>query len=425
MSSDSLRFVITMLPLISLLILLRFGQYEKRILTSTFLSLLWNFSTLYIINMVAVSLGWWSFSTTDPLWLGLPPDVIFGWAIYWGPLFYLIGKRIPIFFLCVIALWLDLIFMPRSEPLILLEENWIIGDLITLCFVFMPGLWLARSTEQDRNVVTRGFMQAIVTAILLFFILPAGILELTDKSWSVFLNESAIIQSLYFNLILPALVIGLSANFEFSRVGSGTPIPFDPPKKIVSTGIYSYLANPMQVSMVWIFICMAFYYKSFALLGAALMSVIYSVGFVAWYNQNNIQQQWPQQWPEYKRNVKNWLPGWKPWVAQPATLYLSHACGICRDLERYLLKFDTTGIQIIDATEYPGEIIDRITYIRNGNEEKGILAIARYLEHVNLLFAFLGFFMRLPIISNFLQVIIDTSMVQGEAVRPKRYNNTK
>ena len=98
MSSDSLRFVITMLPLISLLILLRFGQYEKRILTSTFLSLLWNFSTLYIINMVAVSLGWWSFSTTDPLWLGLPPDVIFGWAIYWGPLFYLIGKRIPIFF---------------------------------------------------------------------------------------------------------------------------------------------------------------------------------------------------------------------------------------------------------------------------------------------------------------------------------------
>ena len=425
MDPDTLRFVITMLPLLSLLLMLHFGRYEQRIVTSIFLSLLWNFSTLYIINMLAVSLGWWSFSTTDPLWLNLPADVIFGWAIFWGPLFYLLGKKIPIIFLCVIALWLDLILMPKAEPLIVLGKYWIIGDLIALFCVFIPGLWLARSTEQDRYVISRGIMQAMITAMLGFFILPAGILELTGESWETILSDTPITQSLYFNLVLPALIIGLSANYEFARIGQGTPIPFDPPKKIVTTGIYSYLANPMQVSMAWIYLCMALYYKSLALVSVALMSIIYSIGFVTWYNQTTIQKQWPQQWSEYKRHVRNWLPRWTPWVAQPATLYLSHACGICRDLEHYLRQLNTTGIQIKDATEYPGEIIDRVIYIQDGIEEKGVLAIARYLEHANLLFAFLGSFMRLPFVSTFLQIIVDTSMVRGEPIRPERFDSVK
>ena len=43
-------------------------------------------------------------------------------------------------------------------------------------------------------------------------------------------------------------VPGISAAFEFAERGGGTPIPFDPPRRLVTSGIYRYCANPMQVS---------------------------------------------------------------------------------------------------------------------------------------------------------------------------------
>lgn len=56
----------------------------------------------------------------------------------------------------------------------------------------------------------------------------------------------------------------------------------------------------MQVSLVWTYVCMALCFKSLTLLGIAAMSMIYSVGFVSWYNKLNIQQQWSDEWEEYK-----------------------------------------------------------------------------------------------------------------------------
>ena len=45
----------------------------------------------------------------------------------------------------------------------------------------------------------------------------------------------------------PAL-LGLAAVQEFAVRGSGTPVPFDPPKRLVTTGPYAYVRNPMQLS---------------------------------------------------------------------------------------------------------------------------------------------------------------------------------
>jgi len=53
--------------------------------------------------------------------------------------------------------------------------------------------------------------------------------------------------------------------FHFIRV-KGTPVPFNPPPKLVATGPYAYVRNPMLGGIFLFLFGLAFCYRSLALL---------------------------------------------------------------------------------------------------------------------------------------------------------------
>ena len=55
-----------------------------RTLAGIFVASLWNLTTLVLANLVALHMGWWTFNATGGLLLGLPFDVLLGWAVWWG-----------------------------------------------------------------------------------------------------------------------------------------------------------------------------------------------------------------------------------------------------------------------------------------------------------------------------------------------------
>ena len=82
-------------------------------------------------------------------------------------------------------------------------------------------------------------------------------------------------------LAVPA-VLGISAVCEFARRGGGTPVPFDPPKRLVTTGPYAYIANPMQTAMTLVFLGWGALLGSWWVMAAAAMAIVYSAGIAAW-----------------------------------------------------------------------------------------------------------------------------------------------
>src|ERR1043166_3347399 len=81
-------------------------------------------------------------------------------------------------------------------------------------------------------------------------LLPSVVITGSGTAWKSPLDHPMWQLNLLFQLLMLPAVFGLTAVQEFAARGLGTPVPFDPPKRLVTTGVYSFVANPMQLSAV-------------------------------------------------------------------------------------------------------------------------------------------------------------------------------
>ena len=80
--------------------------------------------------------------------------------------------------------------------------------------------------------------------------------------------------SLWFQALMLPGVLGLCAVQEFVKRGGGTPIPYDPPCKLVTSGPYAYLRNPMQVSAMLVLLLLGIILRSYWVAAAGIMIVV-------------------------------------------------------------------------------------------------------------------------------------------------------
>jgi protein-S-isoprenylcysteine O-methyltransferase Ste14 len=271
-------------------------------------------------------------------------------------------------------------------PVVMLGKRWLIGECLALSACMVPGLLLARWTRDCRNVKRRALLQAVCFSGLFLLSTAAvanasGRLERLTHIASFHLHLLAIV---FFLAALP----GLSAVQEFAAVGQGTPLPFDPPRQLVRSGIYRYIANPMQSSTALLLIVMAIGLRLPWLLLGSLVSVVYSAGLAHWDEDSDLRQRYGQRFLDYRMQVRNWLPRWRPVISQTARIYLAEDCFKCSQMAAFLKSLKPIGLEIVAAEDHPRRNLERMTYeseaFEGGVEDAGLAALARALEHVNL-----------------------------------------
>ena len=107
-----------------------------------------HFSLLLVCNTIALEYGWWRFESNHSNFLEIPFEVLLGWAAFWGLLPPLVcrGKFIALTILGMV--FLDLIVMPQLHPLIVMGPGWLWGELAVILVCLVPGLVLARMTDE-------------------------------------------------------------------------------------------------------------------------------------------------------------------------------------------------------------------------------------------------------------------------------------
>lgn len=411
-----IRTTALMLPACWTVIAVMYLRPTRRLSAGLLLAFLWNVPTLVAVNWVAQRLGWWRFQAEGGLLLGLPVDLLIGWALLWGPLAGLAASRLPWGGVAVAMVAMDLLLMPACAPVVQLGPNWLIGEAIAVVLCLMPALLFARWTERRERLAWRAILQMLTYAGLFLFLIPAIALQMADATlpqWSQW-------DLIWIQVMLIFALPGVSALQEFVQRGGGTPFPYDPPRRLVITGPYMYVRNPMQLTTVLLFMGLAVLLESVAMVAAAIITYAYSAGLAWWHEDLEMEPRWGNSWQLYRRNVRNWLPSWKPWRRQPAQLYIAASCEICQTVRTWILKRKPVALEIVPAEQHPTRDLFRITYNDGNHEEEGMAAIGRALEHLNAGWALVGFFFRLPVITNLLQIICDEIVAA-----PRRVARTK
>src|SRR5690606_33865658 len=197
-----------------------------------------------------------------------------------------------------------------------------------------------------------------------------------------------------------------------------TPYPWDPPRRLVTTGPYAYLANPMQVSGVALLLLLAAFGRSLTLATAAVTAAGFSVGVAAVHERDQLRRRFGDHWRRYRAEVRDWWPRVRPYRPVPATLWLDLGCGACRGVARFLRRRRPVGLRIAPAARHPATLHRARYEAADGTVADGVAAIGHSLGHLHLGWAYLGWLLVLPGVRALAQLVTDALVAPPHPARP-------
>ena len=111
---------------------------------------------------------------------------------------------------------------------------------------------------------------------------------------------------------VPFWIVGIAAVIwcaaDFVRKGRGTPVPLDPPKELVVSGLYQYVRNPMYVGVLLIQVGNIVW---FGTLAQAVYWFFLFIGFTLFIRANEepyLRKTFGAAYEAYCRSVPRWIP---------------------------------------------------------------------------------------------------------------------
>lgn len=97
--------------------------------------------------------------------------------------------------------------------------------------------------------------------------------------------------------------------YAFARHGKGTLSPVDPARRLVVSGLYRYVRNPMYLGVTTVLLGETLFFKSMPLLGyTGLVFLLFNL-FIRLYEEPYLRRQFGEAYERYCEKVGRWLPG--------------------------------------------------------------------------------------------------------------------
>jgi protein-S-isoprenylcysteine O-methyltransferase Ste14 len=101
----------------------------------------------------------------------------------------------------------------------------------------------------------------------------------------------------------------------FIKEGDGIIAPWNPTEKLIITGFYSHVRNPMHIGVFLILTGESLIIGSLALILWALLFIVGNLIYIPAIEEQKLEERFEEEYLIYKRNVPRWIPrlsSWKP-----------------------------------------------------------------------------------------------------------------
>lgn len=166
-------------------------------------------------------------------------------------------------------------------------------------------------------------MRALLTAFR--HLLAVVILPVTMTIWIPRAILAAYPRPLHAAAVVAGALVGAgglalfaATLYWFATVGRGTLAPWDPTSRLVVTGIYRYVRNPMITGVLLILVGEAIAFLSLALAVWAATFFLLNLVHIPLVEEPGLVKRFGDDYREYRQNVPRWIPRFTPWSPLPA-----------------------------------------------------------------------------------------------------------
>ncbi len=161
-----------------------------------------------------------------------------------------------------------------------------------------------------------GRREAFIGSALFFLIAPgtiAGLLPWLITRWRIEAEASTIASIVGAALVIAFAVMLIECFARFARHG-GTPAPVAPTERLVVTGLYRYVRNPMYVAVIGLIFAQMLLFGSAALFAYGIVVWMAFHLFVLGYEEPTLARTYGEDYEDYCKAVPRWTPRFKAWT---------------------------------------------------------------------------------------------------------------
>ena len=162
----------------------------------------------------------------------------------------------------------------------------------------------------NRSLSYRIFKAVLALPVPVCIVIPSLLFWVTGFEFGGFLLWRFMAGALCF---LAGMLLAVSTVRLFYRQGGGTPAPWDPTTRLIVSGPYAYVRNPMITGVVFILAGESLMLPSLAVGIWSVVFLIINMFYFPLSEEPGLRKRFGKDYEEYCKHVRRFVPRLTPW----------------------------------------------------------------------------------------------------------------
>ncbi|MCH2156871.1 MAG: isoprenylcysteine carboxylmethyltransferase family protein [Opitutales bacterium] len=182
----------------------------------------------------------------------------------------------------------------------------VVGAAFNIHLCFEEGVVSVNRRSNRKFIFAKAVFQSTIAWVITLVIIPAIITQ--ELRGHILTDEFNWPQGLAIIFFTAFGILGLYCSYIMAFTGLGTPIPMDTPKKLVVSGPYAVVRNPMAIAGLGQGFATSLFLESIWVTIYVILGLIVWNFFIRPIEERELESRFGEEFKTYTDQVKCWIP---------------------------------------------------------------------------------------------------------------------